>query len=298
MSAALSFDAVTKRFGSVTAVDDLSFEVQPGRAVGFLGPNGAGKTTTLRMLLGLATPTRGSALVRGERYATLEAPTRTVGAVLEGSGSHPGRAGRDHLRVLAAAAGLPGSRVEEVLRLVELEDAADRRVKGYSLGMRQRLALAAALLGDPPILILDEPANGLDPAGMRWLRDMLRAEVGQGRTVLISSHVLSEIAQTVDDVVVINRGRLVTQGTLAEVTGGDRGVRVRSADDERLGAELDRRGWAWQRGATGALSVQGATPAEVGEAALAAGVALIELGEAQASLEEAFLDLVGGEAAA
>ena len=196
--------------------------------------------------------------------------------------------------MLAAAANLPASRVEEVLRLVELEGAANRRVKGYSLGMRQRLALAAALLGDPPILILDEPANGLDPPGMRWLRDMLRAEVAQGRTVLISSHVLAEIAQTVDDVVVIDKGKLVRAGTLEEVTGGDRGVRVRAADNARLTAALDARNVSWQAADDGSLAVQGATPREVGEAALAAGVALEELRESQASLEEAFLDLIGG----
>jgi ABC-2 type transport system ATP-binding protein len=295
MSAAISFESVSKRFGGVLAVSDLSFEVQPGRAVGFLGPNGAGKTTTLRILLGLARATSGRALVQGERYAGLAHPTGTVGAVLEGSGSHPGRTGRNHLRVLAAAAGLPASRVEEMLTLVELQGAAHRRVKGYSLGMRQRLALAAALLGDPPILILDEPANGLDPPGMRWLRDMLRSEVSTGRTVLISSHVLAEIAQTVDDVVVIDKGTLIRAGTLEEVTGGDRGVRVRAADHARLSAELDRRGIAWQAADDGSIAVQGTPPREVGEAALAAGVALEELRESQASLEEAFLDLIGGQ---
>ena len=271
MTAAISFESVSKRFGGgVLAVSDLSFEVQPGRAVGFLGPNGAGKTTTLRILLGLARATSGRALVQGERYAGLAHPTATVGAVLEGSGSHPGRTGRNHLRVLATAAGLPSSRVEEVLELVELGGAANRHVKGYSMGMRQRLALAAALLGDPPILILDEPANGLDPPGMRWLRDMLRSEVSKGRTVLISSHVLAEIAQTVDDVVVIDKGKLIRAGTLEEVTGGDRGVRVRAADHDRLTAELDRRGVTWQAADDGSIAVQGTPPRAVGEAALAA----------------------------
>ncbi|HZD71561.1 MAG TPA: ATP-binding cassette domain-containing protein [Actinomycetes bacterium] len=211
--------SLTKRYGEVLAVDDLTFSLHPGTVTGFLGPNGAGKTTTLRLLLGLATPTAGQALVFGRRYRELQDPARRIGAVLESSDLHPGRSGRDHLRALALAAKLPLGRVEEVLALVELQAAARRRVKTYSLGMRQRLALAGALLGDPELLVLDEPANGLDPAGVHWLRGFLRRFAGQGRTVLVSSHMLAEAAQTVDHVVIIDRGRLVASGRLEELTG-------------------------------------------------------------------------------
>jgi ABC-2 type transport system ATP-binding protein len=212
--------SLTKRFGDLVAVDDLTFSLHSGSVTGFLGPNGAGKTTTLRLLLGLAEPTGGEALVFGRRYRELDAPARRVGAVLESSDSHPGRSGRDHLRALALAAEIPSGRVDEVLALVEIEAAADRRVKTYSLGMRQRLGLAGALLGDPELLILDEPANGLDPAGIHWLRRFLRRFAEQGRTVLISSHMLAEAAQTVDEVVIIDRGRRVTGGRLDELTEG------------------------------------------------------------------------------
>ena len=220
MPSVVSADRLTKRFGDVTAVRDLSFDVEQGVVTGFLGPNGAGKTTTLRMLLGLAEPTHGRALVFDRRFAELERPARRVGAVLEASDLHPGRTGRDHLRVLAPVAGVSQRRVEEVLALVELGDAAERRVSEYSLGMRQRLGLAAALLGDPELLILDEPANGLDPQGVRWLRDFLRDFAGRGRTVLVSSHHLAEVAQTVDRVVIIDGGRLVVQEALPALTAG------------------------------------------------------------------------------
>jgi ABC-2 type transport system ATP-binding protein len=213
----ISVDSLIKRFGEVTAVDDLSFALEAGTVTGFLGPNGAGKTTTLRLLLGLAEPTAGEALLFGRRYRELEYPARRVGAVLESNDFHPGRSGRDHLRVLALAADVSRSRVEEVLELVELQEAAGRRVRTYSLGMRQRLGLAAALLGDPELLILDEPANGLDPAGVHWLRAFLRAFADRGGTVLVSSHVLAEIAQTVDQVVIIDRGRLVAIARLDEL---------------------------------------------------------------------------------
>jgi ABC-2 type transport system ATP-binding protein len=211
-------DRLSKRFGSVLAVDDLSFGLPAGSVTGFLGPNGAGKTTTLRMVLGLVRPTSGSALVLGRPYAELPSPARTVGAVLEAADFHPGRSGRDHLATLALAASLPLVRVDEVLGLVELTDAAPRAVRTYSLGMRQRLGLAAALLGDPELLILDEPANGLDPEGVHWLRTFLRDFAAAGRTVLVSSHVLAEVAQTVDRVVIIDKGRLVTIADLAELT--------------------------------------------------------------------------------
>jgi ABC-2 type transport system ATP-binding protein len=213
---------LTKRFGDVVAVDDLTFALEPATVTGFLGPNGAGKTTTLRLLLGLARPTAGEALVFGRRYRELDSPPRRVGAVLESNDFHPGRSGRDHLRTLALAAGISPTRVEEVLELVELEPAAGRRVKTYSLGMRQRLGLAGALLGDPELLILDEPANGLDPAGVHWLRRFLRGFAEQGRTVLVSSHILAEVAQTVDRIVIIDRGRLRASGTLTELTARGR----------------------------------------------------------------------------
>jgi ABC-2 type transport system ATP-binding protein len=210
--------SLTKRYGDLVAVDDLTFSLHAGTVTGFLGPNGAGKTTTLRLLLGLAEPTAGEALVFGRRYRELDDPAGRVGAVLESSDFHPGRSGRDHLRALAIAAQIPPERVEEVLALVELEAPADRRVKTYSLGMRQRLGLAAALLGDPELLVLDEPANGLDPAGVHWLRRFLRWFAEQGRTVLVSSHMLAEAAQTVDHVVIIDRGRRVASGRLDELT--------------------------------------------------------------------------------
>src|SRR6266851_700514 len=213
---------LTKRFGGVTAVDDLSFIAAPGSVTGFLGPNGAGKTTTLRMLAGLVTPDAGTATISGHRYAALASPGRQAGVVLEAAGFHPARTGRDHLRVYCTACGYPPGRADEVLELTGLAAAGRRKVRGYSLGMRQRLALATALLGDPAVLILDEPANGLDPEGIAWLRGLLRAAARVGRTVLYSSHALPEVEQLADQVVIISRGKLVRQGTLAELTG-DRG---------------------------------------------------------------------------
>ncbi len=222
--------ALTKRFGRLVAVDELTFSLRSGTVTGFLGPNGAGKTTTLRLLLGLAEPTAGEALVFGRPYRDLDDPAGRVGAVLESSDFHPGRSGRDHLRSLALGAEIPPARVEEVLALVELEAAADRRVKTYSLGMRQRLGLAGALLGDPELLVLDEPANGLDPAGVHWLRGFLRHFAAQGRTVLVSSHMLAEAAQTVDQVVIIDHGRRVASGRLDALT-----ERGRTLEDVFLG---------------------------------------------------------------
>jgi ABC-2 type transport system ATP-binding protein len=216
--------ALGKRYGAVVAVDQISFSLPRGTVTGFLGPNGAGKTTTLRLLLGLAEASSGEALVFGRRYRELEQPIRRVGAVLESTDYHPSRSGRDHLRMLALAADLPSSRVEEVLGLVGLRKPAGRRVRTYSLGMRQRLGVAAALLGDPELLILDEPANGLDPAGVRWLRTFLQGLAAEGRTVLVSSHLLAEVAQTVDRVVIIDGGRLLAQGPIGELTGGGRSL--------------------------------------------------------------------------
>jgi ABC-2 type transport system ATP-binding protein len=220
----VSCRALTKRYGDVAAVDDITFSLEAGTVTGMLGPNGAGKTTTLRLLLGLAEPTFGQALVFGRRYRDLPDPVRRVGAVLESTDFHPSRSGRDHLRTLALAADLPLSRVEEVLELVELGGAAKRRVRTYSLGMRQRLGLAAALLGDPELLILDEPANGLDPVGVRWLRNFLQTYAGQGRAVLLSSHLLAEVALTVDQVLIINHGRLLARGGITELTRDGRSL--------------------------------------------------------------------------
>jgi ABC-2 type transport system ATP-binding protein len=221
-TAVVTVRSLSKRFGALVAVNDLTFSLRSGTITGFLGPNGAGKTTTLRVLLGLADPTAGEALVFGRRYRDLDEPARRIGAVLESNDFHPGRSGRDHLRTFAAAAEIPARRVDEVLALVELQDAADRRVRTYSLGMRQRLGLATALLGDPELLVLDEPANGLDPAGVHWLRGFLRRFAEQGRTVLVSSHMLAEAALTVDEVVIIDRGHLVATGRLEELTKGGR----------------------------------------------------------------------------
>ncbi|HET9722897.1 MAG TPA: ATP-binding cassette domain-containing protein [Actinomycetota bacterium] len=221
-SPAIAVRGVTKRFGDVAAVEDLGFEVRPGVVTGFLGPNGAGKSTTLRIVLGLVHPDEGSATVLGLPYASLPEPTRTVGAVLETQSFNPLRSGRNHLRVLATASGLPSARVDEVLELVGLSGAARRRAGKYSLGMRQRLGLAGALLGDPRVLILDEPANGLDPQGIRWLRDFLRGFAADGNAVLVSSHLLSEMAQLADEVIVINRGRLVKQAPVHELANGSR----------------------------------------------------------------------------
>ena len=285
-------EGLTKRFGGLTAVDDLSFALEAGTITGFLGPNGAGKTTTLRMLLGLAAPTAGRALIFDRPYAQLAGAARRVGAVLEATDFHPGRSGRDHLRTLSRAVELPDSRVDEVLGLVELTDAAGRRVKGYSLGMRQRLGLAAALLGDPELLVLDEPANGLDPEGVRWLRDFLRTFASEGRTVLISSHVLAEVAQTVDQVLIISRGRLVVETSLEQLTarvGGS--VRVRSPRLAQLAEALRREQIETTTSNDHALLAHDTTSDRVGDVAFAAGVPVHELVAEGSSLEEVFLEL-------
>ena len=285
-------DSLTKRFGSLLAVDSLSFALAPGTITGFLGPNGAGKTTTLRMLLGLAKPSVGSAWILGRSYSELEQPALRVGAVLEAADFHPGRSGRDHLRMLSRAARLPDARVDEVLRLVELDGAAGRRVKGYSLGMRQRLGLAAALLGDPELLVLDEPANGLDPEGVRWLRDFLRAFAAGGRTVLVSSHVLSEVAQTVDQVLIINRGKLVVESSLDQLTarvGGS--IRVRTPALAKLLEALRQEGIEATTMNEQSLLVHGVTSEKLGDLAFVAGVPIHELVAEGSSLEDVFLEL-------
>jgi len=291
---AIRVAGLTKRYGGVAVVDNLSFDVRAGAVTGFLGPNGAGKTTTLRILLGLARPTAGEATIFGQHFAALADPARTVGASLEISGFHPGRSGRNHLRSLAVLAGLPFSRVEEVLKLVELGDAANRRAGKYSMGMRQRLALAATLLGDPRLLVLDEPANGLDPQGIRWLRDFLRGMAAEGRTVLISSHVLSEVAQTVDDVVVIHHGRLVSEGPVDHLSGPAQ-VSVRSPRLVDLAAAIERAGAKVSRAENDVLLVSGLDAAQVGDLAFAAGLPLHELAPRAASLEEVFLALTTDE---
>jgi ABC-2 type transport system ATP-binding protein len=293
--AAISVQGLTKRFGDVLAVDRLSFEVGPGTVTGFLGPNGAGKTTTLRMLLGLVAPTSGTATIDGRPYRELADPLRRVGAVLEAGGFHPGRSARDHLRVLAKAAGLPAGRVGEVLEQVGLAAAGRRRVGGFSLGMRQRLGLAAALLGDPEVLVLDEPANGLDPEGVHWLRGLVRGLADQGRTVLVSSHLLAEVAQTIDRVVIIDRGRLVAQSTLADLTAGaDRTVRVRTPQPEALRDLLVARGATVTLDGPDRLVAGGVTAEQVGQAAAAGGVVLHEMRFERSNLEDVFLELTGG----
>jgi ABC-2 type transport system ATP-binding protein len=290
----IEVERLSKRFGTTLAVDDLSFSVRAGTVTGFLGPNGAGKSTTLRAILGLVHADAGSTRVLGRSYRELDRPTERVGAVLETFDAHPGRSGRNHLRVLACAAGLPPSRVDEVLEMVELSGAARRRAKGYSLGMRQRLGLAAALLGDPEVLVLDEPANGLDPQGIRWLRDLLRTLAAEGRTVLVSSHVLAEVAQTVDEVVIIHRGSLIRQAAMADVQAMAAGATlVRSPEAPRLAALLGD--VAIREIGEGRLSV-GAPPERVGEIAAANGVVLHELTAERATLEEVFLELTGADA--
>jgi ABC-2 type transport system ATP-binding protein len=286
---------LTKRFGSTTAVDDLSFVIEPGRITGFLGPNGAGKTTTLRMLLGLVHPTAGEALVDGVPYRKLAEPARAVGAVLEASSYHPTRSGRNHLRVLATAAGIPLARADETLAEVELSEVARRRVETYSLGMRQRLSVAAALLGEPRLLVLDEPANGLDPEGIRWLRNFLRSFAAGRGTVFISSHVLAEIAQLADQVVIIHKAKLVAHEPLAALTARTAGgTIVRSPDAIRLREQLAAAGIDASAADTNELRAA-APPERVGEVAAAAGIVLHELRGESASLEEVFLELTGGE---
>ena len=285
---------LTKRFGPVHAVTDLTFTVAPGRVTGFLGPNGAGKTTTLRMLLGLATPNAGTATIGGRTYAHRTQPARVVGAALEASSFHPGRTARDHLRVYAPQVGVGDARCDEVLGIVGLAEAADRRTGGFSMGMRQRLALATTLLGDPQVLLLDEPANGLDPEGIAWLRQFLRYLAAQGRTVLVSSHVLSEVEQTVDDVVIIARGRLVHASSLGELEAMARpAVRISSPDAAGLAALVAEQGWAPSTrfdSPSTAVVFDRHCP-QVGDAAYARGLPLHELTPAGTSLEALFLQL-------
>jgi ABC-2 type transport system ATP-binding protein len=294
MPAVIHAEHLTKRFGKkVLAVDDISFTIADGTITGVLGPNGAGKTTTLRMILDLVRPTAGSVTILGSRYRDLRAPAARVGALLDASGFHPGRSGRNALRVVATGAGLPDARVDETLEMVELTKDGGRAVKGYSTGMKQRLALAAALLGDPEVLILDEPANGLDPEGMLWLRTLLRRLAEDGHTVLVSSHVLAEVEQTVDDVLIMSKGKLLAQGPISTLTASAQPVvRVRTPQAEKLEAALGSAGAAVNR-LNDALAVRGPSAAEVGDLAHAHGVPVHELLTEQPSLEELFLQIAG-----
>jgi ABC-2 type transport system ATP-binding protein len=287
---------LTKTYGDVVAVDDLSFDVEQGLVTGFLGPNGAGKSTTMRMVLGLDRPTAGQALVHGRPFASYAEPLREVGALLDPGSIHPGRTGRNHLRVAARTNGIGDRRVDEVVEQVGLQGAARRRIKGYSLGMRQRLGIAAALLGDPRVVLFDEPINGLDLDGVRWIRELLRRLADEGRTVLVSSHLMSEMQQTADRLVVIGRGRLIADATTAEILNGlgVRQVRVRTSHLDLLGDRLAERGLAVRRidGTDGTEAhVEGSSAAEIGDLAHAWGVPLHHLSEVEQSLEQAFLDL-------
>jgi ABC-2 type transport system ATP-binding protein len=294
--AAIELHRLTKRFGDRTAVDGLTLELGSGTVAGLLGPNGAGKTTTMRMLLGLVAPTAGTATFGGRRYADLDQPARRVGAVLEASSFHPGRRAVDHLRVLAAATGLPGRRAEEALDEAGLTEHAGRRVGGFSLGMRQRLGLAAALLGEPEVLVLDEPANGLDPEGVQWLRRFLRGKADAGHTVVVSSHLLAEVAQTVDHVVILDRGRLVTSAPLVELTTAVvPAVVVRSAEADRLQAELVRVGIDASRTGPDTVTASGVSGEDVGRVVAATGIVVAELRPEVPGLEDVFLSLTSDE---
>ncbi|HLS03598.1 MAG TPA: ATP-binding cassette domain-containing protein [Actinomycetales bacterium] len=291
-------DRLTKRFKNVTAVNDLSFTVEPGRVTGFLGPNGAGKTTTLRMLLGLVRPTAGTATIGGKKYLDFAAPMREVGAALEAASFHPGRSAINHLKILTPIVGVPDARAEETLAMVGLADVAGRRVGGFSLGMRQRLALAATMLGDPQVLLLDEPANGLDPEGIAWLRQFLRVLAAEGRTILVSSHMLSEVKQTVDEVVIISRGELVHASSLKGLAKlADPHVLMRARDTEGARSALAGEGWDVRVGEKqpDQITVRGANAAQVGERALQHQIELHELVDADEGLEATFFKLVNGQ---
>jgi ABC-2 type transport system ATP-binding protein len=285
---------LTKKFGALTAVNNLSFSVEPGRITGFLGPNGAGKTTTLRMLLGLVRPTSGSATIGGQSYGHLSSPQRVVGAALEATSFHPGRSGRDHLRVMADTAGVDTRRVDEMLELVGIPAAARQRAGSYSMGMRQRLALAGALLGDPSVLLLDEPANGLDPEGIRWLRMLLRHLSGQGKTILISSHMLAEVEQTVDDVVIIANGKLIRQGAITDLPT-EHVATVRTSATPQLVAALTASGLSATE-VDGSIQVVGRDLVRIGDIALRAGLPIYELRANENDLEKLFFELTGDEA--
>jgi ABC-2 type transport system ATP-binding protein len=297
MTSAIEIRGLSKHFGPIRAVDDLSFEVAAGRVTGFLGPNGSGKTTTLRMLLGLVSISGGQATFGGRRYVDIDKPIQHVGAVLEATSFHPGRRARDHLKSVAVGAGIPLARVDETLDIVGLSDVAKRRVGKFSLGMRQRLQLATALLGDPEILILDEPSNGLDPQGIQWLRTFIRNQAALGHAVLVSSHLLSEMEETVDDVVIISQGKLVLQTTLADLStraGTASGMRIRTPEVNRLGEALNAIPVGWRQTAPDTVVIDGATPEWFGPFAAQHQIVLYELVTERGSLEEVFLSLTQG----
>jgi ABC-2 type transport system ATP-binding protein len=297
LMATLELEQLSKHFGPVAAVERVSFRVEQGSVVGFLGPNGAGKTTTLRILLGLVAPTSGTATINGRAYRALAKPRHVVGAVLEASNPYPGRTAVDHLRIEALAGDAPRARIDEVLDLVDLTEAAGRRVGQYSLGMRQRLGLATALLCDPDILILDEPANGLDPEGVHWLRRLLRQLADGGRTVLVSSHILAEVALTADSVVIMDRGRLVAQSNLAELTElAAQVIRVRTPRPELLATLLTENGAGVQLIGTDRLDVTGASGELIGNLAAESAIPIFETTTETLDLEDIFLQLTGGSA--
>jgi ABC-2 type transport system ATP-binding protein len=292
----IEISGLSKHFGPVLAVDNLSFTVEPGRVTGFLGPNGSGKTTTLRMLLGLVHPTAGTATIAGQSYQDLPNPTSSVGAELEATSFHPSRRARTHLRMAARAGGHDEKRADEVLDLVGLSGDAKRKIGGFSMGMRQRLELATALIGDPDVLILDEPSNGLDPQGIAWLRDFMRFMASEGRTVLVSSHLLSEMAQTIDDAIIVSFGQLKAQGTLEEITKGITGIvmRARSPEADRLAGVLTQAGIAFRRITHDEIAMDGVTPEQVGPLLASNQIVLYELAQEGGDLESVFLSLTAG----
>ncbi len=291
----IELDGLTKRYGSRVAVDDLTVTIEPGRVTGFLGPNGSGKTTTMRCILGLTRPTAGSATVLGRRYRELDRPMRRVGALIDPRARHPGRTAYAHLLALAESNALPRQRVDDVIEMVGLETVAHERVRGFSLGMGQRLGIAAALLGDPDVLLLDEPVNGLDPEGIRWMRELLRGLAEEGRTVLVSSHLMSEMEDTADHLVVLGRGRLLADAPMADLLGAHSVVQVRTPQAPLLAAALQRAGGIVELQIDGSLCVDGLDAPEVGDLAFATGVRVHELTRVTASLEAAYLALTGDD---
>ena len=285
----ITVSGLTKKYGDRTVVEDVSFELEPGTVTGFLGPNGAGKSTTMRMITGLVPASSGTALVGGKPYTELPNPGAVMGTLLDAAAVHPGRTGRTHLQLIASALGVPARRVDEVLEMVDLTSAARRRIGGYSLGMRQRLGIAAALLADPPVLMFDEPANGLDPEGIRWMRDLLRGHAARGGTVLLSSHLLGEVEHTVDRLLVIGSGRIVADGPISELLAGE-GTAVRAVDPASFAAALAAEGFEVQE-RDGYLVVPGATPERIGALAAAGGHALTHLRPSGQNLEELFFSL-------
>jgi ABC-2 type transport system ATP-binding protein len=288
----ISVEHLTKRFKDTVAVDDLSFEVKPGLITGFLGPNGSGKSTTMRLILGLDQPTKGRTLINGKPYHALAAPLREVGALLDAKAVHPGRSARNHLLALAVSNGIATSRVDEVLDFVGLSSVAKKKAGSFSLGMSQRLGIAGALLGDPPVLLFDEPVNGLDPEGIRWIREFFRKLADEGRTVLVSSHLMSEMAVTADQIIVIGRGKFITSGSVDDLTKNAAGtVLVRSANNAKLGAILKDTPANVSEINDEGLRVSGLTAEKIGDLAFSSGIALHELTPERASLEEVFMDL-------